>query len=332
MVRVNICCNLENKSGKLGILRVYHTFHSLHGTWTWSNLHKTVEQFLNSEVIECRTKEYRSYLCVKIILYIELRVYSINEFKVGTQFECKVLADIPVEFLTVNVHLDFLGHALLVGCKKVKFLLIDIIHTLETCTLVYGPAEWAHCYLQFAFEFIEQFKRVTTFAVHLVHVDNYGSVAHTAHLHELTGLGLHTLGTVNNNDYTVHSRKCAECILGKVLVTRSIEDIYLVAIIIELHDRGCNRDTTLFLNLHPVRCGCFLYLVRLHRTGNLNLTTEKQQFLGQRSLSGIRVRNDCKCSSSSYLFLYTHCIAVLSFISYINSSSRSSLPSSSSLK
>ena len=68
---------------------------------------------------------------------------------------------------------------------------------------------------------------------------------------------------------------------GKVLVTRSIKDVNLVIPIIKFHYRSRHRDTTLFLNLHPVGCSRFLNLITFYSTRHLNLTTEKQQLFRQ---------------------------------------------------
>ena len=73
--------------------------------------------------------------------------------------------------------------------------------------------------------------------------------------------------------------------------------------IVKLHHRGAHRNTSLLLNLHPVTGGSLLNFVALHRTSHLNLTAKQQQFLRQRGLTSVRVRDNRK-SSSSFYFIY----------------------------
>ena len=79
-------------------------------------------------------------------------------------------------------------------------------------------------------------------------------------------------------------------------MTRGIEDVDLILniltirCIVEFHHRRGDRDTTLFLDVHPVRCGCLLNLVVLDGTSYLNLTTEQEEFLSQGRLTGISLK------------------------------------------
>ena len=117
---------------------------------------------------------------------------------------------------------------MLVGSEEVELLLVDVVNALELHTLVNRPRQRAHLYLQFLLQFVEQVERVATLAVHLVDEYDDRGVAHTAHLHELACLCLHALGTVNDDDGRIDGRQRAVGILGEVLVTRGVEDVYLV--------------------------------------------------------------------------------------------------------
>ena len=89
---------------------------------------------------------------------------------------------------------------------------------------------------KFALHLVHEVEWVFTLSVHLVDKDHDGCLAHAAYLHESASLGLHTLGRVDDNDHRIHGSECAECIFSKVLVTRSIEDIDVLIIIVESHD------------------------------------------------------------------------------------------------
>ena len=159
-------------------------------------------------------------------------------------------------------------------------------------------------YLQLLFQFVQEVEGVLALAVHLVDEDDDWRLSHAADLHQLTGLRLHTLGAIHNYDGTIDSREGAERVLSKVLVARSVKDVDLVAAIVELHDRGCDRDAALLLNLHPVAGGSLAYLVALHGTCHLYLPAKEEQFLRQRGLAGIGMRDDGKGASAFYFLVH----------------------------
>ena len=91
-----------------------------------------------------------------------------------------------------------------------------------------GPVDRAGANAEHLLHFLHQGERVFARAVHLVDKDNDGSIPHTADFHQFTCLCFHTFCTIHHNNYTIHSRQSTISIFGKVLVTRSIEDIDFV--------------------------------------------------------------------------------------------------------
>ena len=218
-----------------------------------------------------------------------------------------------LQIVTVHIHFNLLCDYLLAGLIKVKTLFVAVIDTLEARPLFYGPAERKDVDVEFLLEFIQQFKGILAFAVHLIGKDDDRSFSHAAYLHQLARLRLHALGRVNNDDNAIDSRQRAEGIFGKVLVARGIENVYLVSLIVELHHGSRHRDTTLFLNLHPVG-GCRLAdFVRFDSTSHLYLSAKKQQLFCQRRLTRIRMRDNCKCSPAGYFIFNTHNSLIHSF-------------------
>ena len=65
---------------------------------------------------------------------------------------------------------------------------------------------------------------------------------------------------------------------GEILVAGRIEDIDFMAGIIESHHGGCDGDSTLLFNFHPVGGSCLLDLVRLYGSCHMNGTSKEQQF------------------------------------------------------
>ena len=105
---------------------------------------------------------------------------------------------------------------------------------------------------QFFFCLVHQIERILTFTVHLVHENHDGCLAHAAHFHQAPCLRLNTFGAVDDDDRTIHSGQGTEGVFRKVLVTRGVENIDMIVLIIEAHDGGRYGYTTLLLDLHPV--------------------------------------------------------------------------------
>ncbi|OAV74656.1 hypothetical protein Barb7_01806 [Bacteroidales bacterium Barb7] len=195
---------------------------------------------------------------------------------VRTQFFGQGVADVIFQFGIVDVfELHALRHVLLAGSVEVKFFLIYIIDTLEALPHVNRPAQGAHLDMQFLFHLIQEVERVFPVTIHLVDKHDDGRFPHTANFHQFAGLRFHPFGGINDDDDTVHRRQRAEGILGKVLMTGRIQDINLMVGIIKSHDRSCHRYAALLLYLHPVGRSRFPYLVRLHRSGNMDGSAEQ---------------------------------------------------------
>ena len=64
---------------------------------------------------------------------------------------------------------------------------------------------------------------------------DYGGVAHSAHLHQFACLLLDTLCHIDHYDYAVDGSECTVGVLGKILVTWSVEDVYFIITVVESH-------------------------------------------------------------------------------------------------
>ena len=152
--------------------------------------------------------------------------------------------------------------------------------------------------MQLLLKFVEQFEGVASLAVHLVDEDDDGSVAHTAYFHEFARLCLHAFSAIDYYYGGVHGGKGAVCVFAEVLVTRCVEDVYLVGWgggvhgwrqVVELHHGSGDGDATLFLYVHPVGGGCLAYLIAFYGTRHLYLSAEEEEFFCQCGLARIRV-------------------------------------------
>ena len=77
---------------------------------------------------------------------------------------------------------------------------------------------------------------------------------------------------------------------------RGIEDIDAIAVVVELQDGGRDGDAALLFDLHPVRDGVTLGLARLDRARKVDRPAVEEQFLGQRGLARVRMRDDGECA------------------------------------
>ena len=138
------------------------------------------------------------------------------------------------------------------------------------------PTEGTYVYFQLCFQFVQNVERVATLTIEFVDKHNYRCVAHTTHLHEFASLCFNTFRNIDYDNYAIYCCQCAVRIFGEVLVTRGIENIYLVIAVIESHDRSSDRDTALLLYLHPVRSGGLFDFIRFYSSGNVNSSSEKK--------------------------------------------------------
>jgi hypothetical protein len=101
-------------------------------------------------------------------------------------------------------------------------------------------------------------------------------------------LRLYASDGAEKRNSSVKDAKRAFYLDGKIYVARGIDDLDLMVTPCAGGSSGSDRDTTLFLLLHPVhRCAAFVDLA--HAVHNACI---KQDTLGRRRLSGVNMRHD----------------------------------------
>ena len=86
-------------------------------------------------------------------------------------------------------------------------------------------------------------------------------------------------------------------------MARRIQQVDCCGVVIELQNRGGDRDAPLLFKLHPVGCDLALFPPRFHGAGLLNRTPIKKELFGECCLACVRVGNnreiataiDCRC-------------------------------------
>ena len=76
-----------------------------------------------------------------------------------------------------------------------------------------------------------------------------------------------------------------------------VKQIDTEPVVVKLKHRRTDRDASLLFQLHPVARSCALGLSRRDRAGQVQSTAIQQQFLSQRRLAGVWMRDDRKGSS-----------------------------------
>ena len=181
-----------------------------------------------------------------------------------------------------------------VGGKVDHLPVLPVVDSLELLAAADGPIYGIGVNAKLMLQFLTQLKGVPRLSVHLVDKRKDGDIPHGAHLEQLSSLGLHTLGPIDNHNRAVRRHERTIGVLREVLVAGGIQNVDAETFVLKLHHRGGHRDPPLFFNLHPVgggRPGIFLSF-HLSRLGNG--PTIEQKFFRQGGLARVRVRDDGK--------------------------------------
>ena len=152
-----------------------------------------------------------------------------------------------------------------------------IVHTLVVTINTNGPIYRIGTNIEHLFQLVHQIKRVAAVTVQLVDKGKDGQMAAVANPKQLFSLRLHALGCVDKHNSAVCSHQGTIGILRKVLVTRGIEDINAVTIVIKLQHGASYRNTTLLFDFHPVRNRMLSGFSSLYRTSQMNCSAVKQK-------------------------------------------------------
>ena len=278
VVRVHVRMNLEDKAGQLGLVGVDVALYGVRRSGRRGDPDEAVQQFADTEVVQCTAEKDGSDLPLPVALQIERRVDSLDQFEVIAQLLCEgcdVLVDGGI--VQPDVDLFALGGLLVLGKEERKAVSIEVVNALESRAGADGPGEWTDLDLQLLFDLIQQVERVLARTVELVDEDHYRGVAHPAHLHQLSGLRLDAFGSVDHDDDAVDRRQGPVGVFGEVFVPGRVEDVDLDILVLEAHDRRGDRDSPLSFDLHEVRSRTAFDLVRFDGSGHVYGSAEQQQ-------------------------------------------------------
>ena len=300
---VHVGLDFEHKGREVRVKGVDHTAVRRPGQGGRSQLQEGFQERLNAEVGQGGAEEHRGQLACPYRLQIHFpsggeQLHVIDQLLVFG-FRVKQLGHLGI----VQIHLQlvrpfFSG----VAGEEQQFRLLPVVNALEILAGANGPVHGISLNAQLPLHLVQQVEGVLGLPVHLINKGKNGNVPHGADLEQLPGLGLHALGTVNDHHRRVRRHQGAVGILGEVLVARGVQNVDAVAVILKLHHRRRDGNTTLLLNLHPVGSCCPGVLLSLDHTRLGDGAAVEQELLRQGGFTGVRVRNDGKGPAAADFF------------------------------
>ena len=184
---------------------------------------------------------------------------------------------------------------------------LTVVDTLKFLTAADRPVDRACMDTEDGFDIFHQIKGILGFTVQLVDKCKNRNMAQHTNLEKLDGLCLNTLGCINDHDSGVSGHQGTVGIFREILMSRCIQNVDTIIFIVKLHNGRGNRNTSFLLNFHPVGDSMLCCFLSLYGAGQIDGTAIEQEFLSQCRLTGIGMRNNCKCTASFYfLFKISH--------------------------
>jgi len=197
------------------------------------------QKSFHTEVRQGRTEKYRSQFPFAYQFLVEIRTCSIQKFN----FFQKLLFLFRIHHFicTAVIQRDLLDNTFLrslLGIRESKDLLcITVIDTSKLLTGTNGPVYRAGCDSQFLLDLIQKVKGIIGIPVHFVDKGKDRDMTHHADLEQLTCLCLYTLGTIDHHNCRIRSHQGTVGILGEILMSRCIQNVNAVSIVMELKYR-----------------------------------------------------------------------------------------------
>jgi hypothetical protein len=290
MVRIHIGLDLENDRRHavfvggddplVGLLLARRRRHGADG----------IEQIADAEIVERAAEEYRAQVTLAERFQIEFLAGLPHQREFLLDCLCGQRRTARRDF--GNGHFaEFAGPAR-VTLDQPHAATGDIDGADEVAAAAHRPVHRRDIERERVLDLVEQLERIAALTVHLVDEGQDRDVAQAAHLEQLSGAWLDTLGGVDHHHGGIDRGQRPVGVLGEVLVAGRIEQIEDAAVIFEGHYRSHDRDSTLALDRHPVGTRRLPVALGLDLPGKLDRAPEQQQLLRQGGLAGVGMRDD----------------------------------------
>ncbi len=296
-----MACTLKTKPEKDFFVRRHFASLCLAGAGSGGKIDQGIEQLFDAEVIDGAAEEDRRLVALEIFIQVKRVGRTFEKFDVLTQF-ISGAAEQLIKLTVVDVldNADIFIGPLAARPEKTQLLAIEVVNPLKALAHADRPGHRRALDLQLVFNIGEQVEWILPFSVHFIDKSQYRGVSHATDCHQLFGLRLNPLGAVDHHQGAVYGGQNPIGVLGKVLVTRRIEQVDFTVAMPELHHRCGHGDAALLLDLHPVAGRVTACFSRLDRPGHLDGAAKQQQFFGQGGFTGIRMADNAKCSAFCY--------------------------------
>ncbi len=305
---VHVRLDLEDEAGELVVVHRNHDAVAHPGARWLGVLQEPVEQELNAEVVARAAEEHRREPAGQHLPLVERHAGMVQHLALLQQRPVRPLVQpLPDQWIgkAPDLHRSPVGSA---GHKleQVHLLRQPVEDPAELEPRAERPVHRAGPDAQHPLQLVQQLQRVLRGPVQLVHEREDRDVPPAADFEELPRLGLDPFGGVDHHDHGVHRGQHPVGVLREILVARRVQQVDPVAVVVELQDRGADRNPALPLQLHPIGGGLPLVLPGRHRSRELDRAAVQQELLGQRGLAGVRMRDDRERPPPENFFLDAH--------------------------
>ena len=293
---VHVRLYFEDEAGDLGLLRRDLAFTCHPWLGRWRVVCKALQQLLNPERVDCRAKPDRCHMPFEKALPIKSRHQFARHFDFFTKLLKQMFGHVfsqpgivqPLQRDRARLNVTIRP------VHQLQAVVDQIIRANEFPPDTNRPTGRCDVQREAFLDLVNDLEDVAAFAIHLVAECQDRQIAQTADLEQLLGLALNAFGTIDHHDRGIHGSECPVGILREVLVARRVDQIEPKIFVFERHGRGGDRDAAILFHLHEIRTRAPCLTFRPNLPGHLNGATIEQQLFRQRSLTGVRVRDDRK--------------------------------------
>ena len=171
------------------------------------HLDKGIEQLLDTEIIDGTAEEYRRLTAIQEVGHFERIHRTFQQFNIVAQCLGLTTQEVIQQWIRQVPDNDTrLPDGFPSGLEYVQLTPEEVVDALETFPHPNRPGQGGAFDLQFILDLIENIQRGQSLPIQLVDERDDGCVAHATNFHELLGLRLDALGTVNDHQRAVHGR------------------------------------------------------------------------------------------------------------------------------
>ena len=228
----------------------------------------------------------------------------VEQVDIGHQAIERTLAHGLDQCVVVDAHDRVVGPGratVTAALEEVHFALEAVVHADEDVVVEHRPRSGKAVDAEIGFDILNELERIFAVSVALVHKREDGRTTPLADVEQLPGALFHAATIIEEHDGAIGRDQGAVRVFREIFVTRRVQQVELVAQILELQYRARYRDAALLLQLHPVGRGMPRGTPGLDRAGQVDRPTVQEQLLGERGLTGVRVRDDRKSPATGNL-------------------------------